>query len=342
MISSTIITFQTGRRILLALVVFTAIVCNGLLTQVAVRHQSDQLVTKLGDGFSSDTAKVNGTTLHFVRGGSGPAIILLHGFPQDWYAFHKIMPPLAKKFTMIAVDSRGVGGSSSTGDDYDIVNLAEDVYELVQHLKLDRVYVAGHDNGGIVAYTYARLFSKTIRGAMILDSPIPGMDPWDEIKSDPAVWHFGFHQTPNLPEKLIQCHQFDYFREFFNRLALNSKAITDDEVTHYVNSYSSPAQLRAGLEFYRQAYPSSEKFNAMQRGPIAVQIVVAGGDRSLGQLAPRTAESLRKHGCSKLAIEIIKNSGHWVIDEQPNVVSALFERYAVTVASETNVEGGLL
>jgi pimeloyl-ACP methyl ester carboxylesterase len=330
MISSTIITFQIGRKVLLALVVFTAIAFNGLLAQVVMRQQSDQVVTKPG-GFFSDTAKVNRTTLHFVRGGSGPAIILLHGFPQDWYAFHTIMPRLAKKFTVIAVDSRGIGGSSSTEVGYDILNLTKDVHELVQHLKLDRVYVAGHDNGGIVAYTYARLYPNTIRGAMILDSPIPGMDPWDEIKSDPTVWHFGFHQTPDLPEKLIPCHQFDYFREFFNRLALNSKAITNEEVTHYVNSYSSPAQLKAGLEFYRQAYPSSEKFNAMQRGPIEVPIVLVGGDRSLGQLALRTAESLRKHGCSKVAIEIIKNSGHWIIDEQPNVVSALFERHAVTL-----------
>jgi alpha/beta hydrolase fold len=99
------------RNVLFALVVHTAIVCNSILAQVDVRQQSDQLVTKLGEGFFSYIAKVNGTTLHFVRGGSGPAIILLHGFPQDWYAFHKIMPRLAKKFTMIAVDLRGVGGT---------------------------------------------------------------------------------------------------------------------------------------------------------------------------------------------------------------------------------------
>jgi len=86
---------------------------------------------------------------------------------------------------------------------------------------------AGHDNGGMVAYTFARLYPKAARGVMILDSPIPGIEPWEEVKADPILWHFGFHQTPNLPEKLIPCQQFFYFREFFNRLALNSKAITD-------------------------------------------------------------------------------------------------------------------
>ncbi|MCI0443917.1 alpha/beta hydrolase [bacterium] len=241
------------------------------------------------------------------------------------------MPNLAKNFTVIAIDSRGIGRSQATPAGYDILNLTEDVYQLVQHLKLERVYVAGHDNGAMVAYTFVRLYPNVTRGVMILDTPIPGIDPWEEVKTDPTVWHFAFHQTPNLPEQLISCQKFLYFREFFNRLAFNKKAISDEEVNHYVDSYASAEQLRAGLEFYRQAYPSSEKFNATQHNAINIPIVLAIGDKSLGELAPKIAESLRKHGCANVAVEIIKNSGHWVMDEQPNIVIALFERYATSI-----------
>ena len=120
-------TYHWASRVLITLVVFILIVSNGTLAQTT----SDQSA-KLGKGFISDFAKVNGTTLHYVRGGTGPPIILLHGFPQDWFAFHKIMPQLAKKFTVIAIDSRGVGRSQATPEGYDILNLTEDVYQLVQ------------------------------------------------------------------------------------------------------------------------------------------------------------------------------------------------------------------
>jgi pimeloyl-ACP methyl ester carboxylesterase len=180
----------------------------------------------------------------------------------------------------------------------------------------------------MVAYAFVRLSPTTTRGVMILDVGLPGIEPWEEDKANPLLWHFNFHQTPNLPEHLIAGRQFIYFREgLFNRFALNSKAITDSDVTHYANSYAAPAQLRAGLEFYR-AFPTNEKFNAAQQSAIDVPIVLAGGDNSVGKFNPQIAESLRNHGCANVAIEVIKNSGHFVADEQPEVVAELIERHA--------------
>jgi pimeloyl-ACP methyl ester carboxylesterase len=282
----------------------------------------------LGKGFVSSTANVNGATLHYVRGGAGPAVILVHGFPQDWYAYRKIMPRLAKSFTVIAVDMRGVGRSIAPPGGFDATDVAKDIQQLAQLLKLDRLYVAGHDNGGMIAYTFARLFPDSTRGVMILDSPLPGIEPWEEVKADPSVWHFRFHQTPNLPERLLAGRQFVYFREFFDRLALNRKAISDAEVRHYAKAYAEPAQLRAGLEFYRRGYPAAEKFNASERRPIDVPIVLTGGDHAMGMLFPRLAQSLRQHGCTNVIVEVVKDSGHWVVDEQPEIVAELIERYA--------------
>jgi pimeloyl-ACP methyl ester carboxylesterase len=309
-------------------VFFILIACGDFFCQAQQMSQSDSLVIKLGKGFVSDTAGVNGTTIHYVRGGTGPVVILIHGFPEDWYEWHKIMPRLSKKFTVIAVDLRGVGGSKPTPAGYEKANMAEDIHQLILRLKLEHVYIVGHDIGGMVTYAFLRSYPEATRGVMILDVGLPGLAPWDEDKANPRLWHFEFLQTPNLPEQLIAGRQFIYFREgMFDRFALNSKAIADADVAHYANSYGAPEQLRAGLGFYR-AFPADEKFNAGQRGTLDVPIVLAGGDHSAAPNLPRIAESLRKNGCTNVTIEVIAKSGHCVADEQPEIVAGLIERYA--------------
>ncbi len=122
------------------------------------------------------------------------------------------MPLLAKKFTVVAVDLRGVGGSSATPGGYESPNMAEDIRQLTQQLKLEQVYIVGHDIGGMVAYAFARLYPQATRGVMILDVPLPGIDPWEESIAGPDFWHIPFHQMPNLPEKLLAGRQAVYFR----------------------------------------------------------------------------------------------------------------------------------
>ena len=299
-----------------------------LSCQAQQKSQDDSLVIKLGKGFVSDTASVNGTTIHYVRGGTGPVVILVHGFPEDWYEWHKIMPRLSKKFTVIAVDLRGIGGSKATLAGYEKANMAEDIHQLILRLKLEHVYIVGHDIGGMVVYAFLRSHPEETRGTMIIDVGLPGISPWEEDKVNPALWHFGFHQTPKLPEQLIAGRQFIYFREaMFDRWSLNNKAITDVDVTHYANSYGAPEQLRAGLEFYR-AFPADEKFNAAEQTRLDVPIVLAAADHSAAPNLPRIAGSLRKNGCANVTIEVIVQSGHYVAEEKPEIVAGLIERYA--------------
>ena len=306
-----------------ALAVLVLIGCGSVLGQPSPEQTKNPQVVELGTGFSSNTVNVNGTTLHYVRGGTGPAVILLHGFPQDWYEFHQIMPRLAKKFTVVAVDLRGVGGSGATPGGYDAANMAEDIHQLAEQLHLEHVYVVGHDIGGMVAYAFARRYPETTRGVMILYVPLPGLEPWEKIKADPVVWHIHFHQTQDLPEKLVAGRQAVYFRYF-----LNAGHFSDADVAHYAESYAAPEQLRAVLEIYR-AFPANEKFNAAQRSAVDVPVVLAAGQNSpFEKLIPSIAEALRAHGCASVKTEVIKESGHYVADEQPQIVADLVERYA--------------
>lgn len=311
------------RRILRALVVL-AVAANAILYgQSPSKEMADPALAVLGHGFVSATAQVNGTTLHYVRGGSGPAVILLHGFPEDWYAYHRVMPRLAKQFTVVAVDLRGIGGSTATRDGYDAANMAADIHQLAEQLHLERVYVVGHDIGGMVAYAFARRYPETSRGVMLLDAPVPGLGPWDAVKASPITWHIHFQQTPELPEQLIAGREAIYIRHF-----LGSQTFSDADVARYARAYAAPEHLRALLEIYR-AFPANEKFNAAQRSAIGLPLVLAPGENSpFVKLMPGFAEALRDHGCANVKIEVIKNSVHFVADEQPEAVAQLIERYA--------------
>jgi len=303
--------------------VFLLIGCGSVFAQFQAEQQVSPLVARLGNGFISDYAKVNGTTLHYVRGGTGPAVILLHGFPQDWYEFHQIMPRLAEKFTVVAVDLRGMGGSTATPGGYDAANMAEDIHQLADQLHLEHVYVVGHDLGGMVAYAFARRYPETTRGVMILDVPLAGIGPWEEIQTLPEVWHIRFHQTPDLPEKLIAGRQAIYFRHF-----LRGPHFSDADVAHYAESYAAPEKLRSILEFYR-AFPEDAKFNAAQRRATNLPLLLAAGEHSpFNRYVARIAEALREHGCASVKTEVIRNSAHYVADEQPETVAELIERYA--------------
>jgi pimeloyl-ACP methyl ester carboxylesterase len=317
---------QTGmydRWTLKALLVFVVVACAAIHGQSSSKQPTDPVLATLGPGFVSDTAQVNGTTLHYVRGGAGPAVILLHGFPQDWYAYHRIMPLLAKQFTVVAVDLRGIGGSAVTTDGYDAANMAEDVHQLVERLHLEHVYVVGHDIGGMVAYAFARRYPETSRGVMMLDIPLPGLGPWDAVKADPITWHMNFQRTPDLPEQLIAGREAIYFRYF-----LHKGTFSDADVAHYAKSYAAPEHLRALLEIYR-AFPANEKFNAAQQSAIGLPLVLAPGEKSpFEKLMPSFAEALRAHGCANVKVEVIKSSVHYVVDEQPDAVAELIKRYA--------------
>jgi pimeloyl-ACP methyl ester carboxylesterase len=319
---------RIGRAVGLICAVLVLSVIGGPKFTVVEAQRAQTPPAEVGDGFVAATANANATALHYVRGGRGPAVVLLHGFPQDWRAFREIMPRLAQRFTVVVPDMRGIGGSAPAVDGYDIETLAGDVYELGQELGIDDIYVVGHDNGGMVAYALARSHPEFVRGVMILDVPLPGIEPWDSIKTDQTLWHFGFHQTPDLPEQLIAGREFVYFRSFFDRLALRGDAISDAEVTEYVSAYATPEQLLAGLAVYRRGYPSSEAFNSSQREAITLPIVLAGGDRSLAPINHVIAEALRSHGWADVTLAAIENSGHWVVDEQPAQVAELIERHA--------------
>jgi pimeloyl-ACP methyl ester carboxylesterase len=274
-------------------------------------------------GFASHTTTVNGIQLHYVRGGAGPAVVLVHGFPQNWYEYHAIMPRLAKRFTVIAIDLRGIGGSSAPEAGFDTATLVEDIHALSVALKLGPVYVVGHDIGAMVAYAYVQRFPNDASGVMLLDSPIPGIAGWDEIQSDPSVWHVRFMQVPGLAEKLVAGRQVDFFNYFFQ-----FGRITPSDASEYAKAYSNLRQLHAAFEIYR-AFPQDAQFNQADTRANSVPVLIVTGDKSpFARLVPGVAADLRRRGFSDVETAQIAGSIHYVVDDQPDAVASLIEQHA--------------
>lgn len=326
-----IIDFFTGR--MFAVVIATMMLMShsalgqGNQQSLSGTVEPDPAVAALGPAFEEGIIETNGTRLHYVSGGSGAALILLHGWPEDWSEWRKVMPVLARNYRVVAIDLRGIGGSAVAADGFDEATLAADVHGLAERLGLRRPYVVGHDIGGLVAYAYARLYPRDTRGIMIVDVPLPGLEPWKKVEADPRLWHFRFHQTPNLPEALVAGRQEIYFRDFVDRVSLHKERTTAEDVRHFARSYGPPEKLRAGFDLYR-AFPTDSAFNLSRHEQLDVPIVLAGGDHATAGLSPAIAQDLNQHNAGHVTVEPIKDSGHFVPEEQPDELVVLIKRYA--------------
>lgn len=261
------------------------------------------------------SAQANGVTYHYVVSGSGPAVVLLHGWPTTWYHWHKIIPRLAGRYTVIAPDLRGLGLTERTDGGYDKRTVAEDIYQLVRHLGQERVYLVGHDIGGMVAFALAHEHPEMVQKLVILDVPIPGLGVWEQAQR--RLWHLGFHQIPDLPEALVSGNVRTYLQYFFTFNVTNPAAIEEEEFAEYVRAYSEPGALRAGFAYYR-AFGEDVKTNeTYARTRLRMPVLALGGALTTGegtlcQLQP-IAENV--HGGA------LPESGHWLATEQPDELS---------------------
>ena len=272
-------------------------------------------------GFKEATIGLPEGQLHYVAGGQGPALILLHGFPEDWSAWRRVAPSLAGRFTVIMPDLRGLGGSTTIAERFDPEAMAADIAMLMANRGIADAYLVGHDIGGPVAYALARLQPRRVRGVMLVESPLEGMPSWEKVRNSPLMWHLGFHQTPNLPEQLLAGREEIYVRHF---LAESAGGTPPDEadVARYATAYRAPERLHALLSIYRQL-DKQEAFNSAHREPLGIPITVVGGERVFGPLVDGMTEDLRNWGATRVEGVVVPKAGHYIADEQPEALAAL-------------------
>ena len=276
--------------------------------------------------FSHRTALVNGIQLHYVIGGQGDPIVLLHGWPETWYAWHKVMPALAKNYTVIAPDLRGLGDSSKPPTGYDGKTVAEDIHQLVTQLGFESIFLVGHDIGVLVAYPYAAAHPTEVKGLAVWEAPVPGFLP----PGRPSLWWIPFHQTPDVPEALVEGKEKEYLSWFYQNLAYDPAALTQDAINEYVSHYSAPGGMRGGFEYYRAIPLDAMQNQNYSKNNLTMPVLTLQGGY-IPLFGGNITMSSIEYGMRQLAENVtsitVPNSGHWIAEEQPNAVVKILNNF---------------
>ena len=267
--------------------------------------------------FEHHTARVDNVVLHYVIAGHGEPVVLLHGWPQTWYQWRKIIPALAERYTVIAPDMRGLGDSSKPAAGYDKRTVAGDIYQLVQLLGFERIFLVGHDWGGPVAYAYASAHPADVRNLVILDAGIPGAGLEQALAFRPrSIWHIPFHCVRDLPEALVAGRERTYLSWFY-RTAYNPTAITEQDIDEYVRCYAAPGGLRAGFEYYRAIFTDAEHNIENARAKLKMPVLALGGVLGFREMAFRSMQVLAEN----VRGGVIERCGHWIAEERPEYLT---------------------
>jgi pimeloyl-ACP methyl ester carboxylesterase len=258
--------------------------------------------------------------MHYVIGGQGDPVVLLHGFPQSWYEWRHIMPALAKNYTVVAPDLRGFGDSSKPVTGYDGKTTAEDIYQLTSQLGFNQqILLVAHDVGAQTAYSYAAAHPNNVSKLVIMDFPFPGFLPPEFGENGP--WWFAFQQTPNLPESLVEGKEREYISWFFKGLAYNPSAITEEDIDIFANHFSSPGTAHGAFEHFRAFPVDAEQNKESAKTKITMPVLVLSGDiyPALGGDLP---QDIMLSSMQALAQNVqgitVPLSGHWIPEERPD------------------------
>ncbi|MCJ2034980.1 alpha/beta fold hydrolase [Methylobacterium sp. J-068] len=276
-----------------------------------VAQVRETAVALLPPGGTRHYAEANGVTLHYVAVGNGPPVVLLHGWPQTWFAWRGTMERLADRFTLIAPDLRGMGLSERTESGYDKRTLAADIAALILKAAGGRAHVVGHDMGGKVAYVLAHLHAECIDRLVLVDCSVPGTESGDALHG--GLWHYGFHMASGFPEMLTRGRERDYISAQIKAWSYRKDAITEAAITEYARHYATPGGMTAGFNLYRALPNDAALVASFGDRKLDLPLLTIGGRHSVGG---SLATAIRSRA-TKVKSIVAEESGHFVAEEEP-------------------------
>jgi pimeloyl-ACP methyl ester carboxylesterase len=272
-------------------------------------------------GFEIREIAVNGTTIHTRVGGHGPAVVLLHGYGETGDMWAPLAARLAKDHTVIAPDLRGMGLSGHPAGGYDKKTQGEDVAGVLDALKIGKTDVVAHDIGNMVAYAFAAEHRDRVTRLVLMDAPLPGVGPWDEILKNPLLWHFHFG-GPDM-ERLVKGRERIYLDRFWNEFSANPAHWDEASREHYARLYALPGAMHSGFEqFHAFDQDAVDNKAFLAAGPLSTPVLAIGGDKSFGP----TMAVVARAAATNVQGRVIAGSGHWLMEEQPDAtVSAIVD-----------------
>ena len=273
------------------------------------------------DTFTSRYVDTGELRLHAVTGGEGPPLLLVHGWPQLWYQFRLIMPALARDFSVVAVDQRGIGLSDKPQDGYDTATLASDLVKLMDALGHHRFALYGTDVGMPIAYAVAADHRDRVDRLVVSEAPLPGVSPSPPLFLPPPLnamlWHLAFNQLPEINEQLVTGREDIFFGAEFDASAGTHK-LPDDAVRYYIDTLKDPDHLRGSFGFYR-AIPTSSAQNEQRKTRRLTLPVLATGGAESSREGPGNTMKLTADDVQTL---VLPGSAHWVAEQAPDQLLA--------------------
>ena len=200
-------------------------------------------------GFHNEKIKTDGATIHVRVGGNGPAVVMLHGFGDTGDMWAPVAANLVREHAVVVPDLRGMGLSSHPEGGYDKKAQAGNIAQILDKLKIKKADLVTHDIGNMVGYAFAAQFPERVTSWVIIDAPLPGIGPWEEIIRSPALWHFNF-RGPDV-ERLVKGRERIYLDRFWNELSANRKAIDEKTRRHYARLYARPGAMHSAFNSRR-------------------------------------------------------------------------------------------
>jgi pimeloyl-ACP methyl ester carboxylesterase len=263
----------------------------------------------------SKFAEVNGVRLHYLVAGKGKPVFLLHGYAQNSHMWRPLIAVLSKGNTVIAPDLRGFGDSEKPAQGYDKKTMAQDIRALARSLGYEKVRVAGHDIGLMVAYAYAAQYPSDVERIALMDAFLPGVGDWTNVWLLRDLWHFHFYGE--VPLKLVEGRERIYFEHFWNDFAADpKKSVSDADRQIYAKAYGQPGAMRAGFEVFKAFEQDSENFASFAQTKLAMPMLVLSGEKAGGQFLIDQGRLVSNN----VEGVLVSGSGHWLIDEAPEQV----------------------
>jgi pimeloyl-ACP methyl ester carboxylesterase len=261
---------------------------------------------------NSRTAEIDGLKLHYLTAGHGPAVILIHGYTQTSRMWRPIIPLLAEKFTVIAPDLPGIGESEIPKDGLDMKTAAIRIHGLVKSLRVEKARVVGHDIGLMVAYAYAAQFPAETEKLVVMDAFLPGVAGWEDVYNNPGIWHFRFNGP--TPEALVRGRERTYFDYFWNDFAADkTHSIPEADRAAFAAAYARPGRMRAGWAYFVSFQQAARDFAELSQTKLTMPVLAIGGEKANGELLGKQMKIV----ASDATEIVLKNTGHWVLEERP-------------------------
>jgi pimeloyl-ACP methyl ester carboxylesterase len=302
-------------KLLLGLAMFGQLFLSTTFFPKAYGEASDKTI-------ASRFAEIGGVKLHYLTGGHGTPLILLHGYAETSLMWKPIIPLLGERFTVIAPDLPGIGDSDIPVDGLDMKSAAIRIHDLARSLGVQKAEVVGHDIGLMVAYAYAAQFPAEVTKLVLMDAFLPGVPGWEAVYNNPGIWHFRFNGP--TPEALVQGRERTYFDYFWNDFAADKNhSIPEADRKAYAAAYARPGRMHAGWAYFVSFLQAAKDFAQLSQTKLPMPVLTIGGEKSLGEALGQQAKLV----ATNATVVVLKDTGHWVLEERPKETTEALQKF---------------